>query len=594
MTVRSGLPNANADEIELYEAYLKTRRWHLPLQGSFVCERHHLFSLGLLRRPGHGSLRHAAWIGQQRDQRQTPSDSEPLTKLRVCIATWEILGESSCGGIGTSSVSLGELLASAGHEVTIVHVRMPWAEPASDFLVERYREKGLLLVGLDLQEEKAIVSQWALRSYLCWKWLRQQEPFDVIHFPDCFGLGAYTSAAKHVGLGFERTRLCVTLHGCNDWGREGNSNALELDYFDCGFLEKEACRLADSIISPSNYMLQWWQKQNRPLPENASVRPNVLRSSLRLKSRGSQAGHALREAVFFGRIEERKGVVLFCNALDELAHQRALPADFHVSFLGWRTSVNGKPSGDYLQERFKHWPFPWKILDNYNMFQALEHLMQPGCLAVIPSLIDNYPNTVLECVGAGIPFLSSRLPGILEMVHHQDHDRVLIASEPQALADAIFKAIHEGLEPARSELDFQEVDRQWLEWHEQQIPSTLEVQHIAETDRALLRDTTVCIISTEGGPHLSDTLAALRAQSVAGFETLLMLGGTGLELPEEIEADGLLHIERKPGYRQAQLANAAAQRAEGTRLLFLRENQIPVPGWSSKPCSVQQLKPGPR
>jgi glycosyltransferase involved in cell wall biosynthesis len=46
---------------------------------------------------------------------------------------------------------------------------------------------------------------------------------------------------------------------------------------------------------------------------------------------------------------------------------------------------------------------------------AIEYLRGDGRLAVISSLADNFPNTVLECVGVGVPFLASDVGGIPEI-----------------------------------------------------------------------------------------------------------------------------------------------------------------------------------
>ena len=39
---------------------------------------------------------------------------------------------------------------------------------------------------------------------------------------------------------------------------------------------------------------------------------------------------------------------------------------------------------------------------------------------MISSLADNYPNTVLECVGAGVPLLASKVGGIPEIIDSAD------------------------------------------------------------------------------------------------------------------------------------------------------------------------------
>jgi hypothetical protein len=50
-----------------------------------------------------------------------PRSAAPASRLRVCIMTFELLGFWRNGGIGTVSTGLAELLASAGHDVTVAY-----------------------------------------------------------------------------------------------------------------------------------------------------------------------------------------------------------------------------------------------------------------------------------------------------------------------------------------------------------------------------------------------------------------------------------------------------------------------------------------
>ena len=57
--------------------------------------------------------------------------------------------------------------------------------------------------------------------------------------------------------------------------------------------------------------------------------------------------------------------------------------------------------------------------------EALERLSRPGTLAVTPSLGDNSPNTVYECIERGIPLIASNIGGIPELIAADDRARVL-------------------------------------------------------------------------------------------------------------------------------------------------------------------------
>ena len=97
---------------------------------------------------------------------------------------------------------------------------------------------------------------------------------------------------------------------------------------------------------------------------------------------------------------------------------------FEVSFLGKETQIYGRSSIGYISDRSKKWTVPWRLISNKFQAAAIEYLKGDGRLAVIPSLGDNFPNTVLECVSAGIPFLASNIGGIPEVVAAEDRAEV--------------------------------------------------------------------------------------------------------------------------------------------------------------------------
>ncbi len=51
------------------------------------------------------------------------------------------------------------------------------------------------------------------------------------------------------------------------------------------------------------------------------------------------------------------------------------------------------------------------------------YLSEPGRIAVIPSVVDNTPYTVYECLFAGIPFVASNIPSIASLIVRSDQTR---------------------------------------------------------------------------------------------------------------------------------------------------------------------------
>jgi len=91
-------------------------------------------------------------------------------------------------------------------------------------------------------------------------------------------------------------------------------------------------------------------------------------------------------------------------------------------------------------------------------------LVQPGTLAVMPSLLDNSPNTVAECIEHGIPFIATATGGIPELVAEADRERVLCPPTADDLAAALKRALtNSRFAPARPARDAREALDAWLE-----------------------------------------------------------------------------------------------------------------------------------
>src|SRR5260370_1344769 len=73
--------------------------------------------------------------------------ARPNLPLRICIASFDFVGPVRNGGVGTAFTSLGEALAGAGHEVTLLYVSGLWCENRNmDHWISTYRAKGIRFV----------------------------------------------------------------------------------------------------------------------------------------------------------------------------------------------------------------------------------------------------------------------------------------------------------------------------------------------------------------------------------------------------------------------------------------------------------------
>ncbi len=424
-------------------------------------------------------------------------------------------------------------------------------------------------------------------SYDAYHWLKGRH-FDVVHFPELFGHGYYSILSKRQGLDFADTTFCIGTHSPTSWLRAMNREFLEsAEELQLDFMERQSVALADVVLSPSQYMLQWLQERGWQLPAQSYVQQYTLSSEmLRIYRNARNTRRDIvppREIVFFGRLEERKGLAVFCDALDRVGGWGL--EDFEVVFLGRSGRVDGKPAIPYIRERARRWPFAWRLSTDQGHAEALQFLQREGRVAIVPSLEDNLPNTVLECLCSRIPFIASRAGGTAELICDDDLEQVTFAPNPNDLANRLFEVLTKGVPTARAAVDPEENRRQWIQWHGT-LPARSEPR--AARSPVFVRDeaplVSVCLALSDHCRSLEQVVSSLTEQDWPNLEVIVATESAGA-------ADSLARMSgrqtagRAKGLRVikevhgsiAAARNAAAMRAGGDCLLFMDDDSCAKP-----------------
>ena len=500
--------------------------------------------------------------------------------LRICIATYEFVGPTKTGGIGTAYTSLAEALAEAGHEVKVLYLglRTPEDErvPFSHW-VDRYAAKGIELIELPEDDLPRVFYGHfeAKRSYLAYMWLAEadrERPFDVIHFPETLGHGYYTQLAKQQGWAFDTATIAIGIHSSTSWVVETNRTTfLTGQEFAADFLERTSVELADVVISPSAYMVDWMQNKGWGLPERVFIQQYV-RSRVVAESAPEQHG-GIDEIVFFGRLETRKGIMLFCDALDRLAEEGGLPG-IPITFMGKQTAVEHEHADVYIWRRAKegNWPWEWKVIDDYGQPEAVAYLRGNGVrrLAVMPSLVDNTPNTVMEALALRIPFITSRVGGTAELIHPLDLGRATFDPRGRGGASGLATALREAVEagdfrPPRPAVDSKPNEKVHLDWHAGVARATREAGREQDPDLATV---------------------TVSAPVIAGEGANGRLTAESLEAQDHHALD-VIAVSDDSGGRPDAL-NRGAREAAGTYLLFLEDGAVAEPTFVSSLVRVAE------
>ena len=504
-------------------------------------------------------------------------------RKRVCIATADVAGPYPCGGVGAAYHGLALALARGGHDVTLLYVSDAFHRGTAPEWQSYFEALGVRFVHLPQAPAGPV---WYGRrkeaSFDCHRWLAAAGPFDVIHSHEWLGLPYYTLIAKRLGLAFHDTTLCIETHGPMRWSRDGEERlaAVREDLI-VDFMERRCVELADVVVSPSRYMLEWMHADGWRLPERSFVAQNVLATPEAPADPADGSGRAVHELVFFGRLDRRKGVGLFCDVVDRL--EADARGDFAVTFLGSTVHFDGKPSDDYIRARSARWRCTTRLVTDHGREEAFAYLAHPGRLAVMPARLDNLPCTVHECIQIGLPFLATDVGGTAELVAPADRAAVLCPPDAGRIAARLVEILAGGQRRATPAVDRAETERTWVAWH-RTLPAPSPRRPDAPRAPGAAPLISVCIAHYERPALLEQMLASLEHQTHRDFEVIVCDDGSPTAataaylatLGERLTARGWTLL-RAPNRGPGSARHAAAERARGAYLLFLDDDDYAEP-----------------
>ncbi|KAI9028712.1 hypothetical protein DFJ74DRAFT_750916 [Hyaloraphidium curvatum] len=278
--------------------------------------------------------------------------------------------------------------------------------------------------------------------------------------------------------------VAVQPHGSHVWSSMAR-NHTDLYSLGVDFAEKYSMEHADAVISPTAYMLRY-AKERGWNSRNPSVIPNIVdvsnHSVPELPSLQPGEVRKSRHLIFFSRIEERKGLGVFAEALHLLAARGGDAIDLKVDFVGKFGTINEHPeqgtvnltdASVYIREQVQRWPKRWQIrtLNNLTRSEAMNHLKElrlHDAVVVIPSLVENLPYVIAECATLRMRTVAFDTGGIAEMIKPGTGSLILEKS-PRALGEQLWKVVGENDMSAAKVPELSDAltaaEKTWIGWH---------------------------------------------------------------------------------------------------------------------------------
>ena len=508
--------------------------------------------------------------------------------MRVALVTEELAFGRGSGGIGGAFHELAISLHDAGHAVDVFYMPLPHGHDRLADLRQYYTARNIRILDVPVAEHVWDIHNYEGKSYALFRTLRAlPEPYDIIHFHDYKGLGYFPTAAKQQGMAFADTALVVQLHGPTRWALEANGHCFSHeDQLKIDFMERESIARADVVVSPSRYLVDWLRQQGWRTPDAAHVHviQNVcsdLHRTLAGLSRTSAPVTRFDEIVFFGRHEERKGIVEFCDALDIVGGELAAKG-VRVTLLGGFGAIHDEPSALYLAQRSKQWEFTLGLLPDLDRLSAARYLTENArSLVVIASSVENSPYTVLEAAVLGKPLLTSSAGGAKELLDRASAAAMTCPMTGKSLAAKLRQVVSRGLRPASLAVPPAETERRWAALHQQYRPSRAPVPVMAKLAEPKV---TVAITHYERPHKLHDAILSIVAQTYRNIEIVVVDDGSHSEATEAclaqlqpLLAKLQVRLIRQENSYLGAARNRAVRETESDYILFLDDDDIALP-----------------
>ncbi len=495
---------------------------------------------------------------------------------KICIVTPDLIGPIRNGGIGTHCYYLARHLAKIPTNQVTIFFTGPYEISNRESVQAMYSKVGILFY--DLTDAPAPpyprrACEWFLDQSLRIKDFLLEHDFDLVHFQDWQANGIATMQAKNTGLGFEKTKLTLTLHSSTQWIREGMRSWPEHPLQDVmlDYCERYTAKHADLLISPSEYMLNWAKASGWELSQNTLVAPYCFEKTLPL-SPSSATAVDLSHLIFFGRLETRKGLELFCRALQNHCCHNSSHQISKITFLGKVGLTQAGVWADQYLEKFsqtlKSHQISVEIITSYDSHQALNFLQESRACVFICSLQDNYPFTVIECLEYQIPVIASKTGGISEQICQEALfetriDALEYAIEHRAKMIAACRSMYSSEAAAQAWANIQPCE---LSERPQTSPSP---------------KVSICVAYYNYGKYLPQLLTSLARQTYLDFEVIVLDDGSTERFSKEVfEIQKVLYAERgwrfitKENEGIGATRNFAASHAQGEFIIFMDADNV--------------------
>jgi glycogen(starch) synthase len=355
--------------------------------------------------------------------------------MRIAFLTAEYPSEQpDYGGVATYVRRMARLLVEHGHEPEVfvpsqdrsqivcdegilVH-KVNWTELYHRILWFQGRVEVLLRSSIGSSAVRCILRARSLAVAL--ERRHELAPFTLVQSTDYEGVGLF------VRRRFGRVHVVRCSHS-PDLYNECEQRRCRHETLR-GYVERHIMRSADAVYAPSKYLAEHFRRDYQ-------IDVKVIRPPKYLEQAPTTTlaiPLPERFLLHFGELRKRKGTDLLARALP-LAWVEAPGLTMVWTGRYWKDEIFDSWIGLWGQRAKQvHVTGPLPRAQTYAVLQRAD-------AAVLPSVVDNLPNTVIESLMLGVPVIGTRGASIDELVEEGKTGHLVEVGDAQGLADALVR-----------------------------------------------------------------------------------------------------------------------------------------------------------
>lgn len=335
--------------------------------------------------------------------------------MKIAFLTTEYITEAEFdGGLANYLYRVTHTLISRGHHVEIFTLSDQDNEIYHQgVLIHQVQNKSYffdLLSKLTRYKFKRTFRFLSLSYCLRKRFLKRQrvQPFDLIQASSCFACSLFLTFGSLLPI-------VVRVSSFEPMFWKFYRRPLNLDQRLCEWLELLAIRRSNSVYAPSQFLAKILEKQKK-------IKTEVLRPPFLLETdhfdESVYKKHLLGKKyfLFFGAIGFLKGGEILAQGLPKVLSK--FPEIYFVLVGKVFEGPNGFTMLEYILEKagnYKKRILHLGVLHHPQLYPIIKH----SHAAVLPSLVDNFPNTMLEAMALGRIVIGTEGTSFEEFIDHR-------------------------------------------------------------------------------------------------------------------------------------------------------------------------------